>query len=212
MRAECIYTCGTTPPREALRHGYTRETRVNLTQGRPYRVYGIALIDSSIEYLVIDDSVDRINSTLRPDWYNASLFRLLDPVLPYWWSFGWCARKHEEGVMAFIGYNELASTEGRHYVALVERESEALHVFAVYYGIGLLDDALVAYRNGGLDLPSLVSKVDSVVGSASALPTHRAVMDSLVSDLADIQWSMPPHDQQRAVESRFSVMYSQLRA
>lgn len=110
-------------------HGlyYTDETRFDLTIGKSYVVYAMALISGSLVVLVADDYD-------KPAWLPIGLFEVEDPRLPNYWEFA----KSEAGVgnsapgevisQARWGYREVVQSDS-HYYGLEDRDVEALRAF-----------------------------------------------------------------------------------
>jgi hypothetical protein len=122
MRVQCVFRHGDRIPEQLLALGNTPDSRFNVTHGHEYMVFGISLWRGVVHYLLLNDE------TKRPDWFPAQLFQVTDARLPSTWFYAYWTNSSDNGLTAVWGYYEL--TENRkHYVDLIERESEAMRVF-----------------------------------------------------------------------------------
>ncbi|MEU6235625.1 hypothetical protein [Kitasatospora sp. NPDC047058] len=127
MIVDCVANSGADlgPYRRGL--FYTEETRFDLTVGKSYEVYAMALISGSLTVLVADEYD-------KPAWLPIELFEVRDPRVPDHWEFA----KGEVGpnapapgeliCQARWGYGEVVRSE-IHYYGLEERDPEALRIF-----------------------------------------------------------------------------------
>jgi hypothetical protein len=103
----------------------------NLTVDRTYLVVGMGIWETVLQVLVKDD-------TGLPAWCPAALFDIGDRPLPPAWRFALRDGARCSGTdlwtrwVAHWGYDQLVSDE-RHSDALMERDAEALAVFASEY-------------------------------------------------------------------------------
>lgn len=131
MKVRCVHRHGDRIPEDVLALGNTSSARFDVSYGREYMVFGICLSKQAIppfskgviEYLVLNDE------TYRPDWMPAFLFQVIDPQLPSKWFFCWKPQCPDLAIEAIWGYAELAASDGRHCVDLIERKTDALQVF-----------------------------------------------------------------------------------
>jgi hypothetical protein len=100
--------------------GETEETVFHVSIGKEYEVFAMALWQSVIIVLVLDE-------TKKPNWYSIELFSVADGRLPGDWMFNSLAND-ERGVEAIWGYEAMVS-DPRHYEALIERDRNALDIF-----------------------------------------------------------------------------------
>jgi len=128
MRVLCIACMGADLP--ALVLGLTRNlptSKHDLTVGNEYVVYSICTwAGGTLHYLVIDDS------TGRPSWHPADLFTVEDGSIPDSWRYGYkgySADGSPRPILAVWGYPEMLGPA--HHDDLQDRESEAMHVFAL---------------------------------------------------------------------------------
>jgi hypothetical protein len=100
--------------------GETDQAIYYVSIGKTYSVSAIALWESAVIFLVLDD-------TGKPNWYSEELFSISDPRLPIGWLFSTTVA-NEDGVQAILGYPRITS-DPNHYRALIERDPEALKEF-----------------------------------------------------------------------------------
>lgn len=124
MKVRCVHKRGNPIPESVLALGNTPSTVFDVTFDRAYNVFGICFLRNGvIQYLVLNDVSG------RPDWLPEFLFKVVKPQLPSGWSF-LPIENPSLMVRAICGYPELAQTDGKHYIDLVEREQDALEVFS----------------------------------------------------------------------------------
>jgi len=100
--------------------GETEQTEYDVSVGKEYEVFGVAVWRSIILLLLLDDGN-------LPDWYPVELFSVADAQLPEDWFFS-VSVANEHGVEAIWGYDHLVRTPS-HYEALLERDPSALRMF-----------------------------------------------------------------------------------
>ena|SRR3990172_5011839 len=123
MKVKCIHKPGSKVPDEILALGNTPGTVFNVTWDRVYIVYAMCIWQGVLHYLILNDE------NHRPDWYPSGLFQVGDSRLPSNWHFGFLGGKPGWSLQPIWGYAELVLDGGQHYLALIEREPEALDVF-----------------------------------------------------------------------------------
>jgi len=122
MRVTCKINSGKGLPSKhfAVFRGETEKTVFNVSTGKEYPVFGMALWQGAIILLLVDD-------TDKPNWYSLELFAVSDPRLPSDWLFSnTVAVEHD--VEAIWGYERLA-TDPQHYEGLIERHRNAVEAF-----------------------------------------------------------------------------------
>ncbi len=80
MIVKCVADQGYSLPRDYRGLHFTERTRFDLTPGRSYRVYEMALFNAGLVVLVTDDY-------RQPNWYPMELFEVEDGNLPDNWCF-----------------------------------------------------------------------------------------------------------------------------
>jgi hypothetical protein len=100
--------------------GNTPRSEFHVTIGGKYQVFGIAFWRSTLNLLLKDD-------TALPNWYPLDLFEVTDPSVSPSWKFASFASEGWD-LEAVLGYEDLLSP--RHYEALLERDEDALRIFA----------------------------------------------------------------------------------
>lgn len=123
MKVLCKYSRNQDVP-VRLRGGANLETAVfDLNVGREYVVHGQALFGTRLMYL-IDPS-----ENCRPNWYPTELFEVSDGAVPGGWMFMVFENEYFDDLGAIWGYEELV-TDPHHFNSLVERDPNALAIFA----------------------------------------------------------------------------------
>jgi len=120
MTVICNSNSGKTLASRYLARGYTAQSEFGISIDREYAVFGTALWQSLLLFLISDD-----NSL--PNWYPADLFSIKDGKLGSDWFFNAYAG-NEDGLQAIWGYDALVHDD-THYDALLERNPEAMKVF-----------------------------------------------------------------------------------
>lgn len=122
MKVLCLYRLNSDVP-EALRlNSNFTAAEYDLVVGRVYDVFGQAIFEGRLIYLVDPESA------CKPNWYPAELFDVVDRMLPASWKFAFFGRHYLNDLGAIWGYADLVE-EPDHFNALAERHSEALRVF-----------------------------------------------------------------------------------
>jgi hypothetical protein len=117
MQVVCTGNRGSALPASVLSvPGNFEAARFQLTLGRTYVVYAMALRQGFLGLLVLDDGA-------RPMWFHVELFEFVDAALPPNWSF---AVRDEEvfGISALWGYRSMIDKPS-HNDDLMERERSA---------------------------------------------------------------------------------------
>ncbi|RJQ76071.1 phosphoribosylaminoimidazole synthetase [Amycolatopsis panacis] len=125
MIVRCIFNTG--EQIGLLEHGlhFGDQTRFEVKVGTKYPVYGMSMFNRGLTALIRGE-------TERPNWYPIELFEVVDGGLPAKWRFA-TRDEGESWTQAIWGYPELVDDPG-HADALIEREVEALTVFAAQVG------------------------------------------------------------------------------
>ena len=120
MNLSCVGDSGRDLPADVLAmSGNTTLSRFDLTVGREYTAYAMALWTYGLGVLVVND-------TSRTFWMPISLFQVVDGSLPAHWEFAVVADR--KPVLALWGYPSLIH-DPEHHDALIEREQAAFDVF-----------------------------------------------------------------------------------
>ncbi len=122
MKVKCLNNRGHALPASYFSYGYTPQSEFDIVVGQTYTVYAMFLSKEGLSYL-IDPEAD-----VRPNWYPAILFEILDKRLPRSWQFSFTPQDAEYGVLATWGYEEVANSEA-HFNGLADRDTGALRVF-----------------------------------------------------------------------------------
>ena len=126
MRVKCVLNAGTDlAPFFGRGTLYSQSTAFPVALGHEYSVFGMVLFNGGLSLLVAVEH--------QPQWLPLELFDVLDPSVPTEWEFGRMPEgigRSPEGVQALWGYHDLVSNQA-HYVGLVERDYEALAIFAL---------------------------------------------------------------------------------
>jgi len=93
----------------------------DLDINKNFTVYGMSIWEDSLNYLLVDDD--------RPNWYLAKRFEIVNPLLPLIWYFNVRMYEDCDALESIWSYKEMA-LDPNHYVDLIEREPEALAIFA----------------------------------------------------------------------------------
>jgi hypothetical protein len=102
MKIKCKEVEGYQFSRKDVREGITnRVTHKAITLNKCYIVYGMAICQEGLDYLIYDDYE-------MPMWYSADLFEIKDSTLPNNWHHSFWAYE-EFGISAVWGYSELAN-------------------------------------------------------------------------------------------------------
>ena len=120
MKVICTANRGKALPLVYFALGDTPESEFNLSIGRTYYAFAIALWQSCLHLLIFDDSK-------RPRWNPIELFSISDPHLPDEWFFA-TYTDHPCGVSALWGYETLI-VDPNHYERLTEQEPDAVAIF-----------------------------------------------------------------------------------
>jgi len=98
-------------------------------QGEIYIVYAMFVGDGELSYLLSNPKEVRD----LPRDHSADMFEVLDSLLPPFWYFNLVGEEQSverrDSLRIIWGYKEMA-LDPNHYVDLVEREPEALAIFA----------------------------------------------------------------------------------
>ncbi|MGW0252638.1 hypothetical protein ACWDYH_39045 [Nocardia goodfellowii] len=106
--------------------GCSATASFDATVGIEYRCYAVSSLGGRIEALIVDD-------TSRPNWYPLDLFSIQDGSVPTSWELG--LLRISSGVhQLIVGYREMARNPN-HYLALIEREADAVKIFFKQTGI-----------------------------------------------------------------------------
>lgn len=124
MKVQCIYQKDAPLLPELLAIGYAPEVVIDVVRGQVFTVYSICQWKGMIHYLIINGDID------RPVWFPAVLFDVVDSSLPDNWHHAYWGNRMNAPATAVWGYPEMSESGGKHYVGLIERESDDLKVFA----------------------------------------------------------------------------------
>lgn len=122
MKVICEFSNGQNLSEEYWEIGFSKKTIFDVNIGSEYLVYGISLWRKQFFYLICDEYN-------LPNWYPAEIFKVVDNRISKNWKFKLSEFYDEYSVEALIGYPELIDIEN-HYAELIERDSEALKIFA----------------------------------------------------------------------------------
>jgi hypothetical protein len=124
MKVKCTSNVGKDLSQRILRSsiGYFPQTQFPIRKENVYLVYGIALYQEVIHYLII------VEDASLPSWLPAELFKVEDSVLPLGFHFAYFENEEEVGFKALCGYSELVLSDD-HRFNLLEREYEAINIF-----------------------------------------------------------------------------------
>ena len=122
MKVKCLANTGTGLPPWYFGKGYSPQNVFSVECDKEYDVYGMFLDGMRLSYL-LEPRQDN-----RPFLYPAVLFVVTDPALPGNWYFAYRADEGGNEPVAVWGYREFLSQD--HYEQLVERERDAMDVFA----------------------------------------------------------------------------------
>ncbi|QOR35927.1 phosphoribosylaminoimidazole synthetase [Clostridium sp. 'deep sea'] len=121
MKIKCKEVEGYQFSRKDVREGITnRVTHRAITQEKSYIVYGMAICQEGLDYLIYDDYE-------MPMWYSADLFEIEDSSLPNYWHHSFWGYE-EFGITAVWGYPELANSQ-KHFDGLSEQNEEDVALF-----------------------------------------------------------------------------------
>lgn len=120
MRVTCRFNLGKALPSKYLELGYTEESMFDVSIGKEYPVFAMALWKSVLLLLLSDEHE-------LPNWYPVELFSVSAPRLPQGWFFA-AYQEHPHAVEAAWGYERLVC-DVSHWEALLERDPDALKVF-----------------------------------------------------------------------------------
>src|SRR5262245_28806573 len=120
MMLRCHSSTGHTSqnPDRGLQH--TEQTVFNITPGQEYSAYGMALFNSGLIVLILDN--DR-----SPDWYPIELFEITDGALLSDWRFN-LRSQGDDGLQAVWGPDRLVSDQA-YFDSLAEHDLDAQTVF-----------------------------------------------------------------------------------
>lgn len=120
MRVKCLYNRGSElDTNYLLRCRDTVNTEYPLKKGEIYVVYGQAIIEDLLYYLVLGTYQN------LPNWYPAELFEIVDGSVCFDWFFRYDIKQFPT---ALWGYYELI-VDKDHYENLIEREPVAVKTF-----------------------------------------------------------------------------------
>lgn len=119
MKVQCLYTDGSHLSQEYYLIGYTKQSKFDTTAGSEYSVYAVSVWNRCLMYLICDD----FNV---PNWYPAGSFKVVQKRIPKTWQFMYF--NNDEYMDMIMGYPKIVE-DREHYVALVEREPNALSIF-----------------------------------------------------------------------------------
>jgi hypothetical protein len=119
MRVVCRFNKGSGLARQRFDAGYSLATEFHLTVGREYDVYGMALWESGLVILVVDD-------TGVPRWQPIELFSITDHQISAQWEFD--VGEPADVVKALWGYPSLIR-DPDHHDSLSELVPGALEAF-----------------------------------------------------------------------------------
>lgn len=128
MKVKCVANTGAALSEKQILKGNTRESAYEwLKVGKIYNVYGILLIQDTLNYLVVGEYPNAIY------FEPVELFKLIDNKIPPDWYFKPSielvpAEKLIDPFSATWGYKELA-IDIRHSDRLLEREPEDIKIF-----------------------------------------------------------------------------------
>lgn len=127
MKIKCIkLTYTLTEHRAPVNHyPFLENYQDILALSQVYIVYGFSVWHNMLHYLLNIPYGDRY---IRPDWYPADLFEVVDSLLPNNMYFRYFGLDDKRGVNALCGYKELIYDYG-HYHDLIEYEMKALQIF-----------------------------------------------------------------------------------
>lgn len=120
MKVKCHSAKGRALPSDHRGLYFTESTVFHVTPGQSYPVHEMALFNSGLIFLVIDDDG-------QPNWYPAELFEVEDPRLPADWLFALRAGE-ERGTQAVWGHPRLV-TDPDLDDALADHDPDATAVF-----------------------------------------------------------------------------------
>ncbi len=104
---------------------YAEESADELTIGACYPVYGQALADGCLAYLIAPRNSRGLSI---PSWYPAEWFGVTDNSMPRSWVFSYTAHHEAGGELAVWGYPELV-TSYEHWAGLQEGDEAAMLTF-----------------------------------------------------------------------------------
>jgi hypothetical protein len=119
MRLICRFSKGDQLVSQRFEEGYTPATEFHLTVGQTYDVHAMALWESGLVTLLVDD-------TGRPGWQPVELFTIADHRLPADWEFD--MGEPTDMVKAIWGYSTLIR-DPDHHDSLSELKPAALEIF-----------------------------------------------------------------------------------
>ncbi|MCC8250036.1 hypothetical protein [Saccharothrix luteola] len=119
MRVVCAFNKGSDLARQRFDAGYSPATEFHLTVGGEYDVHAMALWESGLVIMVVDD-------TGLPRWQPVELFSIVDRRIPAQWEFG--LGDPADVVKALWGYPSLVR-DPDHHDSLSELVPNALEVF-----------------------------------------------------------------------------------
>ena len=120
MRVTCTSNLGKALPSKYFDLGYTEESVFDVSVGKEYPVFGIALWKSTL-LLLLSDEYD------LPNWHPIELFSVSDSRLDDSWLFA-AYDRHPHEVDAVWGYERLVR-DVSYWEALLERDPDALKAF-----------------------------------------------------------------------------------
>jgi hypothetical protein len=120
MIVKCLASKGHELPTDYRGLYFTEHTRFDVTPGRVYQVYEMALFNSGLLVLVVDDH-------RQPNWYPIGLFEVEDGAVPSNWCFALRNGGHA-GTQAVWGHARLVNDPVLDE-ALADQDSDARVVF-----------------------------------------------------------------------------------
>jgi hypothetical protein len=120
MIVKCLANKGRSLPADYRGLYFTEHTRFDVTPGQGYQVYEMALFNSGLTVLVVDDQ-------RQPNWYPIELFEVEDGNLPGNWCFA-LRNGDQAGTQAVWGHPRLVNDPALDE-ALADQDSDARVVF-----------------------------------------------------------------------------------
>lgn len=118
--AICLTNIGSALPDTWFSIGWTQKSKLDITIGRSYQIYAMALWRGHLVLLLCDDGG-------LPNWYPIDAFNVMSCQLPASWKFSY-VQKPGSLLQAVWGYGRLID-DPEHYDALLERDADAVNVF-----------------------------------------------------------------------------------
>lgn len=102
--------------------GYIPRTCFPIKIGNAYTVYGVALYQGVVHYLIIPEQSD------FPSWYPAEMFDVVDSLLSTESYIQYFENEETSGFSFLCGYHELVF-DNQHRADLLERREQAIKIF-----------------------------------------------------------------------------------